>query len=284
KKINRRLVYCSITGFGQTGPRKDQSGYDFMIQGMGGLMSITGTEISGPLKAGVAIADISTGLYAVIAILGALHVRGKKGRGQHIDMALLDVQASWLANQAMNYLIAGRPPKRYGNAHPNIVPYQAFAVKDGHVIVAVGNDRQFARLAKLLGKPALAESPAYATNRRRVENRKALAAILQKAFRAKTRKAWLTALEKERIPAGPINDLAEVFADPQVKARGVLTRLKHPLAGHVPGVTTPIRYSGTKLAYEKAPPLLGQHTDEVLGEAGFSKAAVKALRAKGIVA
>jgi len=282
KKINPKLVYCSITGFGQTGPRRHQPGYDFMIQGMGGLMSITGTEASGPLKAGVAIADISTGLYAAIAILGALLSREKTGKGQHIDLALLDVQASWLANQAMNYLITGKPPKRHGNAHPNIVPYQAFATKDGHIIVAVGNEGQFARLAKLIGRPELASNPAYSTNRKRVENRKALSAILERAFKRRTQGAWLAALDREKIPAGPINDLAEVFAEPQVKARGVVKRLKHPLAGTVPQVTTPIHYSRTKLAYRLAPPLLGQHTDEVLREAGFTKAAIARLREKGV--
>jgi glutaryl-CoA transferase len=284
RKINPRLIFCSITGFGQTGPRRDQPGYDFMIQGMGGLMSITGTETSGPLKVGVAIADISTGLYAAIAILGALHARANTGKGQRIDMALLDVQASWLANQAMNYLVSGKPPKRRGNAHPNIVPYQTFATKDGHIIVAVGNNDQFARLAKVLGKPDLASNPAYATNRKRVENREGLAAILAKAFRAKPKAAWLAALERAKIPAGPINDLAEVFADPQVKARGVVKRLKHPLAGTVPQVTTPIHFSETPLEYRLPPPLLGQHTDEVLREAGYSKAAIAKLRLKGAAA
>ncbi len=279
---NPALIYCSITGFGQTGPRADEAGYDFMIQGMGGLMSFTGTADSGPLKTGVAIADLTTGMYAAIAILGALHHRTQTGEGQYIDMALLDVQAGWLANQGMNYLIGGAQPKRRGNAHPNIVPYQVFKVKDGHIIVSVGNDRQFKKLATLIGQPELAE--AYQTNRRRVERRDALVPILEQAFRERTKADWLTQLGAEKIPAGPINDLEDVYRDPQIKHRGLVKHLKHPLAGEVPQVATPIKYSKTDLEYALAPPLLGQHTVEVLEELGFDASTIQTLKTRGVVA
>lgn len=283
RKTNPRLIYCSITGFGQTGPRRYQPGYDFIIQGMGGLMSVTGNDVSGPQKVGVAIADITTGLYAAVAVLGALFARGLKGKGQHIDMSLLDVQTSSLANQAMNYLIGGRTPERLGNSHPNIVPYQSFSVKDGFIIVAVGNDSQFTRLVRALDLPALAKNPDFINNQLRVKNRKRLASILEAKFLKKTRAEWISILEKQQIPTGAINNIAEVFKEPQVKSRAILTKLHHPLAGMVPSIPSPIRYSNTKLIFKKAPPLLGQHTDEILKETGYSKAAIIQLKKKKIV-
>lgn len=281
-KENPALIYCSITGFGQAGPRVDQPGYDFMIQGMGGLMSFTGTEESGPMKTGVAISDLTTAMYSVIAIQGALYHRSQTGEGQHIDMALMDVQVSWLANQGMNYLVGGQLPKLRGNAHPNIVPYQAFEVKDGHIIVSVGNDSQFRKLAELIGKPELTDS--FKTNRSRVEGRDTLVPILENAFKEKTKAEWLNMLGAQNIPAGPINTLDEVYADPQIKHRGLVKNLDHPLSGSVPQVATPINYSKTDLSYEMAPPLLGQHTTEVLEELGFDASTIENLKSKGVVA
>lgn len=282
-KINPAIIYCSISGFGQDGPRADEAGYDFIIQGMGGLMSFTGTDEGGPVKVGTAVADLTTGMYAVIAILGALHHRGQTGQGQYIDLALLDVQASWLANQAMNHLIGGYQPKRRGNAHPNIVPYQDFKTKDGHVIVAVGNDRQFRKLATLIGQPGLAQTGRYKTNRQRVEKREELIPVLTEAFGKKTVAKWLGLLKDLKIPAGPINDLAETYSDPQIVHRKLVRTLSHPLAGTVPQVTTPIKYSKTGLEYKIPPPLLGQHTDEILAELGFHGGEIKAFRDQGVV-
>lgn len=284
KKDHPGLVYCSVTGFGQTGPRKDQAGYDFIIQGMGGLMSITGTDKTGPLKTGVAITDITTGLYTAIAILGALVHRQVTGEGQYIDMALFDTQVSWLANQNMNYLIGGASPVARGNAHPNIVPYQDFKTSDGHITIAAGNNDQFARLVKALGLAELADDARYQTNRDRVKNREQLVSTLAQATRQKTSKELLATLEAEHLPCGSINTIGEAFDDAQTIARNMRLELPHPLSGTVPQVATPIKYSETELEYKSAPPTLGQHTDQVLAELGISEGEIAALKKKGVVA
>lgn len=276
KALNPRLIYCSITGFGQHGPYAQRPGYDFLIQGMGGLMSVTGPaetprapgeplpEGQGPQKVGVALVDIMTGLYAAIGVLAALQHRHATGEGQHIDLALLDVQVAALANQTANYLIGGQVPRRMGNAHPNIVPYQDFPTADGDMIVAVGNDGQFARLAEALGHPEWAADARFATNAARVAHRALLIPLLRQATVMRTTRDWIDRLEAAGVPCGPINRLDEVFADPQVIARGLRVDLPHPVAGTVPGVANPIRLSASPVAYRSAPPLLGQHTDAVL--------------------
>ncbi|MCM8737211.1 CoA transferase [Azospirillum sp. A1-3] len=288
KAVNPRLVYCSITGFGQTGPYRNRAGYDFMIQGMGGLMSITGQPDGepggGPVKVGVAVTDIFTGLYATIGIMGALAHRDRTGEGQQVDLALLDVQVAVLANQAMNCLVGGKAPQRLGNAHPNIVPYQAFATRDGYIILAVGNDGQFAKFCTVAGRPDLAKDERYATNPARVANRKELVALLEELIRTRDSHDWLSALEQVGVPCGPINDLTAVFEDPQVKARNIHQDLPHPTQGSVPTVASPIRYSGTPLVHDTAPPTLGQHTDTVLAESlGLSEADIASLREKGVI-
>ncbi|MGY0834790.1 CaiB/BaiF CoA transferase family protein [Azospirillum argentinense] len=288
KAINPGLVYCSITGFGQDGPYAKRAGYDFMIQGMGGLMSITGQPDAeaggGPVKVGVAVTDVFTGLYATIGVLGALAHRDRTGEGQWVNLALLDVQVAVLANQAMNYLVGGKAPQRLGNAHPNIVPYQAFATLDGHIILAVGNDGQFAKFCQVAGRPELAQDPRYATNPARVANRKELVPILERLLEQRTSRDWLSALEAVGVPCGPINDVSQVFADPHVQARHIHQDLPHPTAGTVPTVASPIRYSATPIEHTVAPPTLGQHTDAVLEEAlGLCAADIAALREKGVV-
>lgn len=266
KAVNPRLVYCSITGFGQNGPYAARAGYDFMIQGLGGIMDLTGDPGGEPQKIGVAYADIFTGVYAVVGILAALRRRDTTGEGAHVDMALLDVQTSVLANQAMNYLASGQAPKRMGNAHPNIVPYQVFPVADGHVIVAVGNDGQFARFVAVLGQPELARDERFATNAARVKNRSVLVPLLTELTMRTTRDALLAALEAQGVPAGPINTVADVFADPQVIARGMRIDLPSPAAkgGVIPSVRSPIVLDGKPMAAERPSPRLGEHTDEVL--------------------
>ncbi len=286
--LNPGLIYCSITGFGQTGPYRHKPGYDFMIQGIGGLMSITGEPDQrpggGPMKVGVAVADIFTGLYAAIAILGALAHRDRTGAGQYIDLALLDTQVAVLANQAMNYLVTGVAPQRLGNAHPNIVPYQVFAASDGHIIVAVGNENQFARMCEVIGRPELASDARFATNASRVNNRDELIAILQGIFAARTMRDWLESLERAGVPCGPINTVADVFADPQVQARGLKLDLPHPSIGLVPSVANPIKYSATPISYSSAPPMLGADTDEILREMlGVPPEEIARLRKAGIV-
>ena len=285
--INPRLVYCSITGFGQTGPYRDRAGYDYAIQGMGGLMSVTGparAEIAddasggGPQKVGVAVADLFTGMYAATAILAALRHCDLTGQGQAIDMALLDTQVAMLANLSANYLASGAVPQRMGNAHQNIVPYQVFEVADGHMIVAVGNDGQFAKFCDVTGRPEIAQDPRFIRNADRVRHRGTLVPMLAALMKGRTRSDWLASLEAAKVPCGPINDLAEVFADPQVLEREMTVQMPHPLAGSVRLVASPMKFSATPVQYRHPPPLLGEHTDEVLLELGLSEAEIAALR------
>ena len=268
--LNPRLIYCSVTGFGQQGPYAKRAGYDFMIQAMGGLMSITGKadgeEGAGPVKVGVALTDILTGLYASNAILAALAERERSGLGQYIDLALLDVQIACLGNQALNYLTTGVPPKRLGNAHPNIVPYQDFPTADGDFILTVGNDGQFRKFCEVAGHPEWAADARFATNSARVANRAELVPLIRQVTVFRTTAEWIAALEQAGVPCGPINDLAQVFADPQVQARGTRIRMAHPLAGEVDLVANPIRLSRTPVDYRRPPPLLGEHNSEVLSD------------------
>ena len=268
REVNPRLIYCSITGFGQDGPYAGRAGYDFIVQGMGGLMSVTGAPDGapggGPQKVGVAVADLFTGMYATVAVLAALTFRERTGQGQHIDLSLLDAQVAMLANQNMNFLASGQAPARRGNAHPNIVPYQTFATADGHVILAVGNDAQFRRFCELAGRAELADDKRFASNRARVAHRDALIPLLEPLLRSRTTQAWVEALEAAGVPCGPINRLNEVFADPQVQHRGLRIDLPHPSAGSVPLVASPIHLSASPLEYATPPPLLGQHTNEIL--------------------
>jgi crotonobetainyl-CoA:carnitine CoA-transferase CaiB-like acyl-CoA transferase len=283
RALNPRLVYCSITGFGQTGPYRERAGYDVMIQAMGGLMAVTGTPEE-PMKVGVALCDVLTGMYATVAVLAALRHAERTGEGQHIDIALLDVQVASLANQALIYLVTGEGPPRLGNAHPNIVPYQSFATADGHVIVAVGNDAQYRRFCEVLGRPELGTDPRYATNARRVENRAELVPRLAEALRARPSAYWLGRLAEVGVPCGPINELEQVFSDPQVQARGVRMELPHPTAGRVPLVASPMHLEATPPRYVRPPPTLGQHTEEVLCERlGLTLGEIDALRADGVV-
>lgn len=283
KAINPRLIYCSITGFGQTGPYAKRPGYDFMIQGLGGLMSLTGRaeaeEGAGPVKVGVALTDILTGLYSSTAILAALAHRDQSGEGQYIDMALLDVQVACLANQAMNYLSTGVAPRRLGNAHPNIVPYQDFPTADGDFILTVGNDSQFRKFAEVAGRPEWADDPRFKSNTLRVAHRAELIPLIRQVTVFKTTVQWVAELEAAGVPCGPINDLAQVFADPQVVARGLAIELPHALGGTVPLVASPIRLSETPVQYRRAPPLLGEHTQAVLRDVlGMSDEAIAVLR------
>ena len=268
QKDNPGLVYCSITGFGQTGPLSSRPGYDFLVQAMGGLMSVTGAADgepgAGPQKVGVALSDIMTGLYAAVGILAALAERERSGLGQHVDLSLLDVTAASLANQATNYLVGGLNPARLGNAHPNIVPYQSFVAADGHLIVAVGNDVQFARFVEVLGLPELARDERFASNRARVKYREQLIPRLQRALLERGKDDWLARLESAGVPAGPINTVADVFAEPQILAREMRVRVRHPDNPELELVGNPIKLSRTPVCYRSAPPRLGEHTDEVL--------------------
>jgi len=267
---NPGLVYCSITGFGQNGPYKDRAGYDFLVQAMGGLMSVTGqpdgAEGAGPQKVGVALTDIMTGLYATIGILAALTERDRSGLGQFVDLALLDVTAATLANQASNYLVGGVVPTRLGNAHPNIVPYQSFVAADGHLIVAVGNDAQFSRYVEAIGAPELAVDDRFITNKDRVAHRDALVPLLQRKMLERCKEEWLQILESAQVPAGPINSVEDVFAEPQIRAREMVVQLAHPHNPELHLVGNPIKLSRTPVEYEKPPPTLGQHTRQVLSK------------------
>ena len=280
------LVYCSISGFGQTGPYAARPGYDFLAQGMGGIMSLTGEPDGPPLKAGVGIADIMCGMYAAIAILAAVRHREQTGEGQRIDLGLLDTQVAWLANEGLSYLVSGRVPHRIGNAHPNIVPYQAFATQDSHVIIAVGNDAQFRRFCTFAGAPALADDARFATNAARVRHRDALIPQLETLVATRPTAAWLDGLQALKVPCGPVYSLDQVFADPQVRDRGMERRMPHPLgaSNETPVISNPIRLSETPVTYRRPPPVLGEHTDEVLQDLlGLDRAAIDKLRADGVI-
>jgi crotonobetainyl-CoA:carnitine CoA-transferase CaiB-like acyl-CoA transferase len=268
KQVNPRLIYCSVTGFGQTGPYREHPGYDFMIQGMGGMMSVTGEPDGapggGPQRAGVPVADIITGMYATIAICAAIAHRAETGIGQQLDLALLDSQIALLAYQNTNYFATGKPPKRIGNLHPNIVPYQPFKTADGDVILACGNDNLFRKFCEAAGCAELADDARFAGNGKRVENRAELTRLLQAVFAKRSTRAWVEILEAAGVPNGPINDVAQVFEEPQVKARGIRVELDHPVAGKLPTVASPMRFSATPVEYRLAPPVLGQHTEEIL--------------------
>ena len=263
---NPKLIYCSITGFGQTGPMRDKPGYDFMIQALGGLMSITGEPEGEPMKTGVAVVDLFAGQNAVIAILAALQARTLTGRGQQLDIALFDSQLGWLANVASNYLISGKLPKRHGNAHPNIVPYQSFQASDGWFAIAVGNDRQFGRLCEVIGRLDLANDERFAKNSERVQNREELIGLLKSIFLMRPVSEWLSALDEAEIPCGPINTFEQVFSMPQVQEREMLVKMDHPTIGELPLVGSSLKFSDTPVQYRLPPPLMGEHTEEVLRE------------------
>ena len=293
KAINPRLVYCSLTGFGQSGPYAPRAGYDYIIQGMGGLMSVTGERDDlngGPQKVGVAVADLFTGMYATVGILAALRHAERTGEGQHLDMALLDTQVAMLANLGANYLVSDQAPGRMGNAHQNIVPYQVFEVApraDGgkdFIILAVGNDGQYAKFCEVAGRPDLASEPRFVKNADRVRHRAELVPMLEAVMKTRAKADWLSALEAAKVPCGAINCLDEVFADPQVQARGMVTHWQHPLRADLPLVSSPIKLEKTPVRTDRPPPMLGQHTDEVLGELlGVDAARLATLRDRQVI-
>ena len=287
RALNPRLIYCSVTGFGQTGPRREQPAYDFLIQAMGGLMSVTGERDDrpggGPQKVGVPIVDLMTGMYATVAVLAALARREVTGEGETIDIGMLDVQVAALSNQAMNYLVSGRTPQRNGNAHPNIQPQDVYRCSDGDVILVIGNDGQFARLCEVLGRPEWSTDERFATNAQRVRQLGTLAPLLAAELARRTRAELVAALDAAGVPVGAINSVAEVFEDPQVRHRGMVRQVPHPSGVDVPQLASPIRFADAPLRPVAAPPLLGQHTAEILGEIGFGAAEIAALRAGGVV-
>jgi crotonobetainyl-CoA:carnitine CoA-transferase CaiB-like acyl-CoA transferase len=285
-KENPRLIYCSISGFGQTGPYAPRAGYDMLAQGLGGIMSVTGEPDGPPLKVGVGIADIMCGMYATTAILAALHHRDRTDEGQYIDLSLLDTQVAWLANVGLNYLTSGDVPQRVGNEHPNIVPYNVMPAADGHVILAVGNDAQFAKFCDFAGEPGLASDPRFVTNELRVRNRRTLYGLLGDVIRRKTQDEWVSGLAKLGVPCSPVNTVDQVFADPQVRARGMQIAMPYPLArgGQINLIGNPIKFTATPIAYRRAPPYLGQHTDEVLDELlDLSASEIAELRGGGVI-
>jgi len=273
KTVNPRLIYCSITGFGQTGPRRDVAAYDFMIQAMCGLMSVTGEPDRKPggcpEKVGVPIVDMMSGMYAAVAVLAALARRGETGEGDYIDIAMLDVGTAFLANQAMNFLVSGKVPQRTGNAHPNIQPQDVFATRDGHIVLVVGNDGQFGKFCHVLGRPELSADERFKTNAGRVRHVAELNPLISGILKQRDSAEWIAALEAAGVPCGPINNVAMVFEDEQIRHRQMLRNIPHPLAGTVPQVVSPMRFSAAPLSFDKAPPLLGQHTEEILRELGI---------------
>ncbi len=284
RQENEGLVYCSITGYGQTGPDKDLPGYDFIIQGRGGVMSITGEADGAPMKVGVAITDITAGLFAANAIQAALLARTKTGRGQAIDISLLDVQVSWLANVASNYLVSGNRPGRYGNAHPSIVPYESFQAQDGYFCLAVGNDAQWQKLCQLIERPELAGDERFATNPARVQHRDVIIPLLQDVFRTRKVQFWLRQIRNAGVACGPIQTVDEVFADPQVRARDMRVSMPHPTAGAIHVTGSPLKLSATPVEYRLPPPLLGEHTEQILTTLlGYSAQDVERLRSEDVV-
>ncbi len=283
RPLNPGLIYCSISGFGRTGPYKDLPGYDFVVQAMGGLMSITGEEGGEPVKVGVAVSDLTTGMMAAMAISMALYRRSVTGEGQRVDLSLLETQVAWLANQAYNYLVGGMIPRSRGNSHPNIVPYQALRAADRPFVVAAGNDRQYAALCRVLGAPELIDDQRFATNTARVTNRAELIPLLEERLRTRPAAEWIARLWEAGVPAGPINDVAEVFQDPQVLHRQMLTEIDHPTAGRLPQVGLPVKFGGTPGAIRRHPPLLSEHAEEILREVSYSSEEIDCLFAQGVV-
>lgn len=287
RSINPRLIYCSVTGFGQTGPRRDQPAYDFLIQAMGGLMSVTGERDDRPgggaQKVGVPIVDLMTGMYAAVSVLAALARRNETGQGDYIDIGMLDVQVATLANQAMNYLVSGQVPRRNGNAHPNIQPQDVYPCADGDVILVVGNDGQFAKLCDVLERPEWARDDRFATNAQRVRNIGELSPLLASVFGQWERERLIAALDAAGVPCGPINTVAEVFNDPQVRARAMLHHVPHPCGVQVPQVASPMRFQDATLQIQSAPPLLGQHSEDILGELGYASDDIATLRETGVI-
>lgn len=285
--LNPRLIYCSVTGFGQTGPKCDLSAYDFAIQAVGGLMSVTGERDDrpggGPQKVGVPIMDIMTGMYTAVAVLAALARRGESGTGEYIDIAMLDVAAVTLCNQAMNYLISGKVPQRNGNLHPNIQPQDVFACRDGSIVVVVGNDGQFVKLCDALGKPEIARDPRYSTNAARLANRDELLALIRSDLLHDDRAQWIARLSAVGVPCAPINNVSETLHDEQIRHRGMVLEMPHPLAGKVLQVVSPMRFAQEPLRYDRPPPVLGQHSEEILHEIGLGDAEIRSLRERGVV-